>query len=646
LTARRSPAVHPAVPIDVLTVASWFPGADDHVRGRFIADQVEAVAATSRCRVAVITFVPARLTGGARTRSRQAATIAALQGEAVRTGDPLAASWSDRTPQVPLVRLTIPVGVTRETGAAHEAIHRRNALVPLAHRLRSIEIRAPAGDGRASAPSRPRPGIVHAHTGFPDGAAAVGLAASLGWPLIITEHASFLDAIWSEPARRAEYERAIAAADRFLAVSEVLARQVRSAFPDHAGKVEVVPNAVPLDLFEAAPLAARRSDELLFVGTLKASKGIETLLRAVAIARDGRPSIRLRLVGDAPDETIAARWRELVSQVGLGGAVSFEPAADRSGVAAAMARASVFVHPSPRETFGVVAVEALASGTPVVAVDSGGVTEILGADPARVGALVPPDDPQLLARAIGETLARRPEFDPDTVRSIVADRFAAPRVAERLVDIYTATVRTSRLVPSGIDFERVLQAADSTIPPRRVVVVALDRERAARVVAVAGPGVRSRVTVLTEAEPSSVPVSGVANVERVEAGLAAELRRPRSGARPATGTGARLGGVARGSIRSLRRAVGRDAGSEASLRSVRAALDRLVSPSLNGGGEDADGRSGGPGEGPIIVAVDGHDHLAAEPVIRRHRADLLVGSWLRLALPPVEPGPDRPDSVG
>ena len=53
-----------------------------------------------------------------------------------------------------------------------------------------------------------------------------------------------------------------------------------------------------------------------------------------------------------------------------------------------MARASVFVHASRYETFGVVAAEALAAGLPVVATDSGGVTEILGAEPERLGALV------------------------------------------------------------------------------------------------------------------------------------------------------------------------------------------------------------------------------------------------------------------
>ena len=125
-------------------------------------------------------------------------------------------------------------------------------------------------------------------------------------------------------------------------------------------------------------------EQLLFVCHRKEWKGIETLLRATAIARRSRPSITLRLVGRAPDAVTEARWHGLAAELGISGAVVLREAANRGEVAAAMRKAAVFVHPSPRETFGVVAAEALASGLPVVAADSGGVTEIAGAKAGAV----------------------------------------------------------------------------------------------------------------------------------------------------------------------------------------------------------------------------------------------------------------------
>ena len=191
---------------------------------------------------------------------------------------------------------------------------------------------------------------------------------------------------------------------------------------------------MPVALFRAAPLEERRTDELLFVGYRKASKGIENLLRAVAVARAARPTVTLRLLGRSPDEATEDGWRSLAASLGIADAVSFEEPVDRAGIADAMARASLFVHPSPRETFGVVAVEALASGTPVVATDSGGVTEILGPEPGRFGALVPADDPTALGHAIVETLERRAALRPgrapvcgrEALRLLVR-RGAAPR---------------------------------------------------------------------------------------------------------------------------------------------------------------------------------------------------------------------------
>ena len=613
-------AAEPATaPIDVLVVASWFPAYDDAAAGRFVADQAEAVAATGVARVSVVSFDAARLSGGATARGRQAATVLRAGITAVGVAEPLfvAPAWGVE-PTLPVARLTIPDGLTAAAGPAHGSVHRAALLDALGRRLRA--------SGAAGSQ-----GVVHAHTVYPDGAAAISLADRLGWPLVVTEHSSFVGKIVSIPAQRAAYARTLRRAHRTLAVSEMLARELRAAFPDEADRIEVLPNAVPLDLFSPGDPAARVPDELLFVGYRKATKGIENVLRAVAAARDRRPSIRLRLLGRSPDVATEARWLDLVEELGLVGLVTFEDPVDRAGIAAAMRRASLFVHPSPRETFGVVAVEALASGLPVVATDSGGVTEILGADPGALGAIVPIDDAAALGAAMVEVLERRESFEPEALRAAVERRFGADFVAERLLVTYREAIAASGAgsvagappIPAAPARARAATGAG----PRAgepTIVVALDRERAAGRLAPLPAALRDRLVVLTATEPAAYPLPDVGRV--VEVAVPTEWR-PAPASRPpaireaARGSGvlARLARLAADPRGTIARRLGRGAGSQTALAPATAALREHTAA------------AGGEHDAIEVLALDGHDFLAAAPVVGAGLARPAEGGLRRLA---------------
>jgi glycogen(starch) synthase len=591
-----------APPIDVIVVASWFPTYDDPATGRFVADQVEAIAATGRARPTVVTFDQALLTGGASARGRQAEAVMAAAAAAVRTAEPLGLTpaWGIE-PGIPVVRLTLPDGLTLGAGPAHAAVHRARILDELADRL------------VAGGPTR---GIVHAHTGYPDGAAAVTLADRLGWPLVVTEHSSFVDKILANPARRVAYERMLDRAHRLFAVSGMLAAELREAFPDHASTIEVLPNAVPIELFESGAVDGRVPDELLFVGYRKANKGIENLLRAVAIAFAERPTVRLRLIGQTKDLDEERGWHDLAAALGIAAIVTFDEPRDRAGIAAAMTRASLFVHPSPRETFGVVAVEALAAGLPVVATDSGGVTEILGPDPGRLGALVPANDPESLAAAIIATLDRGPEFDPAVLRASVERRFGREFVAERLLVAYReALAARSSTVDGSLAIE--VGPAGPIVMPQ--VLVALDRARAAVRLARLPASLRDRITVVTAIEPAGV---GLPNVHRVvEVDIDVHWRVPLATLPPGVPAPiGRLVRLARDPLGTVRRRLGRDAGSERSLTAATGAITRLIDQVPTDSGRS-----------PEVVALDGHDHLAVAPLVASGRIRLFPGGLRRLA---------------
>jgi glycogen(starch) synthase len=596
-------------PVDVLVVSSWFPAYDDIGSGRFVADQTEAVAATGAVRPAVISFDGARLSGGAQARTRQAESVIQRSIVALRTVSPLfiANAWGVE-PGLPVARLSVAEGLTRTAGAEHAVVQRENVLGALGERLARERAL-----GQGSLSGR---GVVHAHTVYPDGAAAAALAERLGWPLVITEHASFVDRIVSTPVLRARYDGALARAHAVLAVSDMLARELRATFPDHAAKIAVLPNAVPVELFRSGPPDERVEAQLLFVGYRKRTKGIANLLRAVAIAHGRRPAITLRLLGRSPDETIEAQWQALASELGIADIVSFESLVDRAAIADALARASLFVHPSPRETFGVVAVEALASGLPVVATDSGGVSEILGPDPEQVGALVAVDDPEALADAILRTLERRESFDPVALRASVERRFGAAFVAERLLVVYRAALAAQ---PDGSASIPAAPPATAGADPelRPTVIVALDRTRATRRLAPLPEALRAQLTFVTAVEPSDVALPSVGRL--VEVPVEADWKPPVAVATNRRhGLVGRLARLASDPIGTVERRLGRGAGTGPSLRPATDAIRTLVAGT-------------GPG-GPVdILPLDGQDYLAVEPLVEGGTVHIATGGPRRLA---------------
>jgi len=466
-------------PIPVVIVASWYPAVDDPARGRFVADQAEALAATGKAHPVVLSFDTA-LVDGARVRAVAAAgLVSGHVGAAMRSGmSPLSPRGWGLEPTVPVARPSLLEGVGRALPPGTDGDLRRDALIALAAAL----------DMR-SWPT----GVVHAHTAYPDGYAAAGLARMLGWPLVVTEHASFVARQLGNPATRQRYLTAVDVADRFLAVSDALAGELAQAIPSLERKLAVMPNTVPLHRYTPTGLDGRRANELLFAGYRKPTKGIATLLRAFADVREARPDARLRLIGRSPTQAIEDGWLELCRELGIEDAVDFDAPLDRTGIAEAMSRTSLLVHASPRETFGMTTLEALASGTPVVAARSGGISHIL--EDRELGELVPPHDSRALARGVLRALDRRDSFDPAYLRRAV-EPYASERVATRLMGIYQEIIEPrAEAKVAGAD---PLGSLPRPWPiPERLLVLAHDTARAESLLRAMPRALLGRMLVVT-----------------------------------------------------------------------------------------------------------------------------------------------------
>ena len=161
------------------------------------------------------------------------------------------------------------------------------------------------------------------------------------------------------------------------------------------GLVRIIPNGVGKAEFEPVTAAADATD-LVFIGELRAVKGIDTLLHAVALLhRNGFPAA-VTLIGDGPD---AAALRAHVASLSLDAVVRFLPAMP---MRQALTRGKLVVIPSRAESMPYVVLEIAAAGRPMIATNVGGIPEIYG---ELSHLLVPPGDSPALAEAIRRCLA-------------------------------------------------------------------------------------------------------------------------------------------------------------------------------------------------------------------------------------------------
>jgi glycosyltransferase involved in cell wall biosynthesis len=222
-------------------------------------------------------------------------------------------------------------------------------------------------------------------------------------------------------------------ADLVMVTSRYSADVVQRRYGVPATRLAVVPEPIDLvawdEQFARAPRRPRSGPVILSVARMYPRKRLSDLLRATAILTARIPEARTRIVGQGPE------WEQLVRLRGeLGAADTVELLGDvsRERLAEEYVNADLFCLPSVQEGFGIVFLEAMAAGLPVVACRAAAIPEVVR--DGLTGVLVPPRDPKGLADAL-EQLARDPERARrlgEEGRRQVAE-FAPVRVAERFL---------------------------------------------------------------------------------------------------------------------------------------------------------------------------------------------------------------------
>jgi len=243
-------------------------------------------------------------------------------------------------------------------------------------------------------------------------------------------------------------------ADRIIAATPAELAQLQWLYNADTRKVTVIPPGVDLRHFYPIPpdeakefIGVPPCDQmLLFVGRIEPLKGIDTLIEAISILRQRGVYVCLSVIGGEPEagqESASAemtRLKALSESYGLTDMVAFLGKRSQDTLPYYYSAAEAVVVPSQYESFGMVALEAMACGTPVVASQVGGLAFLV--QDGETGFTVPMDDPVALADRLHNLCA-----DPELRRRMgeraanFAKEYAWEKIAKKMVGVYDSLIR-------------------------------------------------------------------------------------------------------------------------------------------------------------------------------------------------------------
>ena len=243
--------------------------------------------------------------------------------------------------------------------------------------------------------------IIHGHYLFPAGAAAVEVGKEHGIKTYVTAHGSDMFELYkTQPLMRSTLKKVLRDADGVFAVSNALRHEIiATGVQGISNKTKLCWNSVDINKFSSKKNDSFKKENkledkpiVLFIGNLIKRKNVNSLLEAKKIANS---DYYLVIVGDGP------QFKKLNKKVQDEGIRDVIFTGSRNDVENIIPSCDVLVLPSFSESFGLVLIEALACGKPVIGSDVGGITEIINDD---VGLLVNPNKVSSIAEAIDKII--------------------------------------------------------------------------------------------------------------------------------------------------------------------------------------------------------------------------------------------------
>lgn len=279
------------------------------------------------------------------------------------------------------------------------------------------------------------PDIIHVHSLLYAGFVAEKINFEYKIPYVVTEHSSAFARGLVSRKETEDLQVVVANSSENIAVSGAFKEYLGSEFENSLWGY--IPNIVNDEFLRADLIVNKPNKNFTFINVclLSENKRVDLLIKAFAEVSKGITGLKLKIGGDG---SIKEQLIELTQQLGITDHVEFLGSLSRVEVLKHVSESDAFVLASEYETFGVVLIEALALGKPVVATRCGGPESIVT---SKVGYLVEKNSVQSLAQGMKNLYAHKKDFTAESIRQYCHDNFGEDAVVGKLGEIYQTVLK-------------------------------------------------------------------------------------------------------------------------------------------------------------------------------------------------------------
>jgi glycosyltransferase involved in cell wall biosynthesis len=268
--------------------------------------------------------------------------------------------------------------------------------------------------------------LIHCQSSFWAGISANYISKKYNIPLIITEHSSLEKAIYIKESYKPLIKESYLEADELIAVGNGLKKEI-SKFCGRKD-IKVIHNLIPIENFY---ISKNKNKNFTFfsLAFLEGEKGMDTLIRSYAKYLKESNS-KLLIGGDGSQKDFLIK---LCEELEIKNQVEFLGALSRKEVSHYMSICDSFVLASRYETFGVVYIEALASGKPIIGTYNGGAEDIIN---SKNGLIVKVDDVDELGNAMKYIMENSNSYNAEDIRIDCIEKFSKEKITNEILEIY------------------------------------------------------------------------------------------------------------------------------------------------------------------------------------------------------------------
>lgn len=277
--------------------------------------------------------------------------------------------------------------------------------------------------------------VIHAHSFVWGGCAGLKISEKYNIPIMVTEHyTGYSREIFSE-SEKYILKSSINRVDKVVAVSSGLKRDMLK-YVDSNKEIEVIPNMVDSELFKPKFNIKNEDSDFIFlsVGYLMYKKGFDILLRAFKKAYFYDKNVKLVIGGDGEESN---NLKSMAKKLEIEDKVQFLGAISRERVAKEMERCNCFVLPSRFETFGVVYIEALAMGKPVIGTDTDAIRDIIN---EKNGLIINKDSEEELVNALIKIKNEYSKYNHKYISEQCLNKFSEKNISIRISNSLEETI--------------------------------------------------------------------------------------------------------------------------------------------------------------------------------------------------------------